>query len=215
MSEAPFIHPLLKTGIEDVNLLIAAIALLRAQLEERANPTCPYLKAKAKKLYANWGKTVRINALLVREVLKRTYKTNEIDAAQDTPSVVYKKTANGHRYPPRPLNLYYFEEKQTFKVYGWVAAKTDITNIPYIDHLGRLMVKENGQWTAMDGDWGPCSKDIKPDGTFFEGSIFRQIQDPVWLRPALQTIAVNLGRREYQRLVNAALSDEWGHKSFL
>lgn len=206
-SSAPFIHPMLRTGIEDVNQINAAICLLRVQLEELSNPSCPFLKSQHKQAYELWSRTVRINALLVREALRRTYKTDEREAMLDTPSVVYKKDGAGNRFPPRPLHFYFFENKMTFKVHGWVAANTMIDNVPYIDSCGRLMVKENGQWIAMDGDWGPSSKDIKPDGTFVSGSIFQKWRGEYVQKtqPWQQTIPERLGQNTYNRIVNMVM----------
>ena len=76
-STAPFIHPLLRNGIEDVNQINAAVCYLRAQLELLANPQCLFLKANVDKARDLWSKAIRVNALLVREASKLLYARDQ------------------------------------------------------------------------------------------------------------------------------------------
>ena len=202
-STAPFIHPLLRNGIEDVNQINAAVCYLRAQLELLANPQCLFLKANVDKARDLWSKAIRVNAPLVREANKLLYARDQDNLkVEGTPHVVYKKDASGHRLPAKAFNMHLFQNKVTSKVHGWVSDGAIISNVPYIDLCGKLWVKENGNWITMDGDWGPCSSDITPEGLFKSGSIFSE-SEPVWLKPWRAQLPQVLGRFKYTSIVNS------------
>ena len=200
-STAPFINPLLRTGIEDVNQLNAAICYLRAQLECHANPLCVFLKANLDSARELWSKSIRVNALLVREANKALYARDQ-SQVEGTPHVSYKTDASGHRLPPKAFNMHIFQNKVTSKVSGWVSDGAIISNVPYIDLCGKLWVKENAQWITMDGDWGLCSSDISDEGLFKSGSIFSEAE-PVWLKPWRSQLPQVLGRFKYQSIVDS------------
>ena len=205
-STAPFIHDWLKTGVEDLNQLWCAVQYLGAQIRLELDPDNAARQYELRRTRIAWQKTVRLNALLVREAKKLTYKNLRSHADEDTscdaPLVKYRKDVDGNRKPAEPFEMYFFQNKVKSLVTGYVSKGAQICNIPYINEFNRLMVRENGVWVELDGDWSPVSVDITPEGTY------KHADPPLWYDPSYGQIAKLLGRETYQKLCNSVLGGD-------
>ena len=208
---APFIHSWLKTGVEDLNQLVSAIDYLAMLIRLQIHPGDPFLMSLAKLKRATWHRTVLLNARLVKAAKQKQFAdinaSSALDAltSNETPFIRYKKDANGARLAAEPYDMRFFENRVTSRVTGFVSRGAYIDNIPYINSNNRLVVRENGQWIEMDGDWSPVSVDINPDGTFKKN----EFNKPIWLDPSAGIVCQILGKLEYGKICRSAQSACW------
>lgn len=210
-TSAPFIHHWLKTGVEDLNQLVSAIDYLAMLIRSQIHPGDPFLLSLCKLKRATWHRTVLLNARLVKAAKQKSFGDLQMSSALDaltsneTPFIRYKKDAFGARLAAEPFDMRFFENRASFRVTGFVSRGAYIDNIPYINSNNRLIVRENGQWVEMDGDWSPVSVDINPDGTFKKNDMNK----PIWLDPSAGIVCQILGKVEYENICRSVQHASW------
>ena len=109
-SKADFINPVLRNGIEDINLINFAVHYLECLQkcdEEGENPWLLSLRDAARK---RWQVQVSINAKLLRMYKEAPYKTIIHDCYGHCPAVVYQKDKHGQCRKPVPIDFCYKNE---------------------------------------------------------------------------------------------------------
>lgn len=167
-SKAPFIDPILRNGVEDVNLLNASIFYLEHRWKLSLPSASDFDHELCIEARSHWKTCVERNARLCRIHSEIPYKTSFQEAKGHTPVVIYSKD-NGKRYPTEPFAYKYTNEfGQQSKVYGRVSSYTSITLLPYLDSNWNLICYDwqTERWENTKVQFGPNAWDVKPDGTF-------------------------------------------------
>lgn len=202
-TSAPFIHSWLKTGVEDLNQLVSAIQYLGILTLMDGKPSCSWLKQLADSKQQIWQQTVRLNARLVRAAKQLSYRdcwaAGHLDALNscESPYIRYVKN-DGIRLQPEPFEMFFYCEKYSSRVTGWVSKGAQLDNIPYLNAKNRLMVVENGKWVEVDGDWSPVSVDIEWNTCTYKQN---RMEKPLWYEPSGGIIASLLGKDKYDEIV--------------
>lgn len=168
-STAPFVHDALRNGIEDVNLINAALYYLEWQwVCKQPSATC-FDKVQMQAAKMSWCNLVDRNAKLLRLYLEFPFKTSFDLAKGHSPVVVYNKDKFGRRRPIKPVGYDHINEHgQCSHVYGRVSDGTSITFLPYLDANWDLICFDWGsmRWENTKVRFGPAAWDVNPDGTF-------------------------------------------------
>ena len=171
-STAPFVHECLRNGIEDVNIINAAVYYLEWQwVCKQPNATC-FDKVQMQAAKMSWHNFIDRNVALVKLYREFPFKTSFEQAKGHSPVVVYNKDKFGNRRPTKAVEYDHKNEHgQCSHVYGRVSDGTSITFLPYLDANWDLICFDwsSMRWENTKVRFGSSAWDVNSDGTFIDG----------------------------------------------
>ena len=204
-SKADFINPVLRNGIEDINLINFAVHYLECLQkcdEEGENPWLLSLRDAARK---RWQVQVSINAKLLRMYKEAPYKTIIHDCYGHCPAAVYQKDKHGQRRKPVSIDFCYKNEVGLYsRVWGVVSEGTCLWYLPWINKFNKLMLYDwdFDIWVETDVSWGAEVWDLNPDGTFIHCEKRPEpFSTPSWVDPEQTALVRTIGCSKYYGIV--------------
>ena len=210
-SSAPFLHEALRNGVEDVNILNAAIWVLEWRWKVKQPDARDFDRQLLEDAESKFHKLSLVNDRLLTLYLEFPFKTSYQETIGHIPQVVYKKDSWGNRRKRKPFSFDYTNEfGQISHVHGIVSSGTDIRFIPYLDRSWNLIVYNwsTNLWDNTRVSFAPDAWDLNPDGTFVHispalsrtssrGNVPPASYQPCCMNPEQHSLIRTLGQHKY------------------
>lgn len=211
-SSAPFLHEALRNGVDDVNLINAAIWVLEWRFKVSLSDATSYDRELLEEAETKFQKISQSLDHLLTLYLEFPFKTTHKDTIGHIPQVIYKKDSFGNRHKKKPFSFDYKNEfGQISHVHGLVSDGTDIRLIPYLDRHWNLIVYnwKTNLWDNTRVSFAPDAWDLNPDGSYVHstplvepcrekpGKVAPASYTSCCSNPSQHTLIATIGQRKY------------------